>query len=187
MILQQDGQPCTGADMQQEQQYLRVIFSRSNHIFSTGIRVYDTIQNSFSKHSHGFTQFSHAGIIDGNIVVESTWSLGGVKEATLAEFKSRATHWCIVDIPVLDSQKAVAAIREQLGKPYDKTAIAGFLLRNRNFEETDAWFCIELIAYGLNKGGTHYFKPKIHNAVTPDMLFWRVPHTFVDCSGNFVY
>ena len=40
--------------------------------------------------------------------------------------------------------------KAQIGKPYDITAIAGFLAR-RNWREDDSWFCSELIMSGLER------------------------------------
>lgn len=34
-------------------------------------------------------------------------------------------------------------LRQQLGKPYDKTAIVGFIV-NRNWRDDDSWYCSEL-------------------------------------------
>lgn len=39
-------------------------------------------------------------------------------------------------------------LRDQLGKPYDVTAIAG-LAFNRDWRETDSWFCSELVTAAL--------------------------------------
>jgi hypothetical protein len=39
-------------------------------------------------------------------------------------------------------------LRQQLGKPYDKTAIVGFIV-NRNWREDDSWYCSELITAAL--------------------------------------
>ena len=39
-------------------------------------------------------------------------------------------------------------LNEQLGKPYDKTAIGAFLF-NRDWQEPDSWFCSELQAAAL--------------------------------------
>ena len=36
----------------------------------------------------------------------------------------------------------------QIGKPYDETAILGFVI-GRNWQETDSWFCSELWMQGL--------------------------------------
>lgn len=42
---------------------------------------------------------------------------------------------------------------EQLGKPYDWPGILNFVTRNRNWEDTDSWFCSELVAYAFKKAG----------------------------------
>lgn len=168
------------------QQYLRIAFSRSHLPFSYGIRLYDGIKNFKDIKEFKLPYSSHAALVDGDNVVESTFSHGGVKEDTLVNFKKRASEWCIVDIPVNDAKAAIDAIRAQIGKPYDWTAIYGFLVSNRNYQEDDAWFCIELLAYGLHMGGTCYFEPMEHSQITPDMLF-KLPHVFVESSANFAY
>ena len=61
-------------------------------------------------------------------------------------------------------------LRAQIGKPYDALAIAGFVL-DRDWRETDSWFCSELIAAGLEACG--YLPPlsAIDNHVSPrDLL-----------------
>lgn len=58
---------------------------------------------------------------------------------------------------------------KQIGKPYDKTAILAFVL-NRNWRESDAWFCSELQAAALEAAGVF---PKLYvdaNKITPVAL-----------------
>lgn len=67
-----------------------------------------------------------------------------------------------VDLPPEALDRALS----QLGKPYDRTAIAGFVLR-RDWQEPDSWFCSELFAWS--------FRPWLplfehHNRVAPDDL-----------------
>lgn len=61
-------------------------------------------------------------------------------------------------------------LRAQLGKPYDVTAIAG-LAFNRDWRESDSWFCSELVTAGLEHCG---YLPKlsaIDNHISPrDLL-----------------
>ncbi len=57
--------------------------------------------------------------------------------------------WFIVtriSIAVTDDQydAALAFLYAQIGKPYDMTAVFGFML-NRDWREDDSWFCSELI------------------------------------------
>lgn len=55
-----------------------------------------------------------------------------------------------VDIPSTPQQLDHYALwlMQQVGKPYDMTAIMAFAA-NRNWQEDDSWFCSELTARGL--------------------------------------
>jgi hypothetical protein len=41
----------------------------------------------------------------------------------------------------------------QEGKPYDWAGIFGLVLRERNWEDDDKWFCSELVAWSFKQGG----------------------------------
>ena len=41
----------------------------------------------------------------------------------------------------------------QAGKPYDWSGIFGLVLRERNWEDDDKWFCSELVAWSFKQGG----------------------------------
>ena len=155
----------------EQPQYLEVIFTRNHLPASYLIRIFD------------FGSYSHAAVIDGKMIIESAFSRGGVKEDTLENLKKRSSAWYICKYPVKDRDKAIAAIRSQIGKPYDFTALFGIMVVNRNFQEPDSWFCSELIVYGLEEGGTTYFDPAIHSLVTPKMLF-SINHVYVNDSKN---
>lgn len=51
-------------------------------------------------------------------------------------------------------------LRDQLGKPYDLTAVAGLAI-GRDWRELDSWFCSELIAAALESCG---YLPKLSAA-----------------------
>lgn len=56
---------------------------------------------------------------------------------------------------------------QQVGKPYDKTAIAAFVAR-RNWQEKDSWFCSELQAAALVECGWFEWKLATEfNHITP--------------------
>ena len=62
----------------------------------------------------------------------------------------------------------------QVGKPYDETAILAFAL-NRDWRETDAWFCSELAAAALEAAGVFPYKlAASENKITPEDLFLAV-------------
>lgn len=63
-----------------------------------------------------------------------------------------------IELAVTAGEEAAfhAFLADQLGKPYDKLAIAAFPLE-RDWRDKDAWFCSELIAAALEQCG---FFPK---------------------------
>lgn len=67
-------------------------------------------------------------------------------------------------------------LKAQVGKPYDKLAIAAFTIQ-RDWREPDSWFCSELIAAALEACG--FFPGKLStpgNEITPrDLLLLVSP------------
>ena len=49
-----------------------------------------------------------------------------------------------------------AFLKTQIGKPYDHSAILGFAL-DRDWRQSDSWFCSELVAAALEKAGYFSF------------------------------
>lgn len=111
-----------------------VIFGKSWNIFGVLIRLFT------------WSRWSHVGAItpDGKFVIEASGTLG-VVETPIEEFKRRYTQYEITQIPVRDRGFAYRFLRGEIGKPYDRLAILGIFFR-RDWQQTDAWFCSELIA-----------------------------------------
>lgn len=67
---------------------------------------------------------------------------------------ARFTRRVLATIPASDIQYGLwrKFLWDQIGKPYDKLAIFGFLV-NRNWRDEDAWFCSELQARALEVAG----------------------------------
>ncbi len=66
-----------------------------------------------------------------------------------------------------------AAARSQIGKPYDRRGIIGFVC-GRNWRDTDSWFCSELAAWAFEQGGfwdTKWVVPYMPQKVDPADLF----------------
>lgn len=143
---------------------IKLIFSNSKKPLSPIIRAVT------------WSDYSHVGIISpsGGFVLESTLSLGGVKLATLEEFKARASEWEIVEFQVNDDQAIWAAACTQIGKKYDWTALVGIPL-HRDWSEPDSWFCSELVAWAFEQGGTPLFTRKNISRVTPGHLYMIHP------------
>ena len=54
----------------------------------------------------------------------------------------------VISVPYYKERAYWDFLKAQIGKPYDKLAIAAFAF-NRDWRSPDAWFCDELVAAGL--------------------------------------
>lgn len=93
-----------------------------------------------------WSRWSHSAILDHRTgtVYDSTFIHGGCKTWDAKEFFHRHTQMELrpVDVPVEREAEALAWLNAQTGKPYDWTALVGFVLR-REWQEDDSWFCSE--------------------------------------------
>lgn len=123
-----------------------------------------------------WSEWSHVGILVGDTVIESTWSHGGVKETPLDVFLERSSDWIVKEYQCHSRQAIIDAARTQIGKPYDKTGLVGILMRDRNWQEDDSWFCSELIAWAFAAGGTPLFMLEDGYRITPQNIYmlWSV-------------
>lgn len=113
-----------------------------------------------------WSRFSHVVFVeDDTHVIDSTFTHGGVQRRPMADIYRDYTTVEVVEIPVPDEQAALAFARSQLGKPYDKTAIIGFIFRRR-WADADSWFCNELIEAIATAGGRQRFRESI-SRITP--------------------
>ena len=119
---------------------MQVIFTTQNSILSAAIRTFEG------------SEYSHCAVIlPGDRVIEATWNTG-VRERGLESMKQDAVRFLLFDIALPNEQAAIDFATAQLGKKYDKTAIFGFPFM-RDWEETDTWYCSELVAASLEQGG----------------------------------
>lgn len=70
-----------------------------------------------------------------------------------------------IDVTKRQHDKILEFAMAQLGKPYDYSAIFGFLLR-RNWQEDDSWFCSELVATSFIAAGKRLFD-ETANKISP--------------------
>ena len=141
---------------------ISVIFRSSNTLFSAAIR------------GLTWSRWSHVGILLGDQVIHAD-ALRGVVIDPLSSFLVSASRHEIVDFAVQDPDTAIKSALNELGKPYDYTAIFGFLV-HRDWQEDDSWFCSEFVAYVLNKSGTLFFRPERRGRITPEHL-WMIEPT----------
>ena len=107
----------------------------------------------------GAGDFSHVDILldDGSLLGARSDSVGGKPPGVQirpADYVKDWTHQVVIAVPCVPAQKAAALdfAFKQLGKPYDKLAIAGFIV-GRDWRSPDHWFCSELGARVGEAGG----------------------------------
>jgi hypothetical protein len=124
--------------------------------------------------SHG--RFSHVDAVmpDGRLLGSQGHAIGAVpagvqiRPANYETFAARQ----VVTLTATPEQEAAfwAFVKAQIGKPYDTTAIAGFVA-GRNWREDDSWMCSELQSAALEAAG--FFAHPLcapTNRITPDDL-----------------
>lgn len=121
-----------------------------------------------------WSKYSHAAVIDGDKVIEAVRPY--VREVPLKDVLASHPESIIIDFDCKEEKEILQAIRSQIGKPYDITALFG-LFFHRNWQEEDSWFCSELVAWALSKGGYPLFREEALHRVTPNHLWMlNIPH-----------
>ena len=105
-------------------------------------------------------------------MIDATWRFG-VATRDLRTVIDESSHYSIVDLDADNPLGVINALRSQLGKPYDISAVTGLALR-RNWQEDDAWFCSELLAWAWEKSGQPLFHQDSRHRVTPQNI-WMLP------------
>lgn len=115
------------------------------------------------------SRWSHVALIDGEHVIEAT-GRHGVRRVRLDKALHGTSHHEIVDFLHSEGREVILAARSQVGKPYDFAAIFGLWLRS-GWQETDKWFCSELVAWCLDQGGHPIFRARDLPRVTQQHLW----------------
>lgn len=140
---------------------MKVIFAYKPYsLFSLAIKLV-----TFSRWSHVAVMLSEDEVID------STF-LHGVAVNSTSKFLSNYKRHSIVDVKVKDEQAAIKFALQQVGKPYDWTALLGLVLQ-RNWQRADSWFCSELLEAILYAGGTPRVRQDYVSTITPQMS-WTI-------------
>ena len=91
------------------------------------------------------------------------------------------------------AKAAIDACRSQVGKPFDNSALWGFLNDQakeplRDWRDPESWFCSELIAWSLEKAGLFSYPLAVaKNRVTPaDVLLIINPFMSADNISEFI-
>lgn len=134
-----------------------VLFTRSRNLGSFFIRHW--------QHS----PFSHVAIVDGDRIIEATLA-HGVRITSLREAQAAASYHEIRDLPCGDACQTYMAALSQVGKKYDWRAPIGVGLRT-DWEFSDRWDCVELIAWAWAQGGRPLFRDDRHHRLKPHDLY----------------
>lgn len=112
-------------------------------------------------------------MVSGPHVIEAV-AQGGVRQVSLDYAIGRASDYRLVNLPARDPQAIIDAARSQLGRPYDWTAVVGLGL-HRDWQEDDAWFCSELVAWAAAQAGEPWFRESALRRITPQHLWMLSP------------
>ncbi|MCG8993330.1 hypothetical protein LH427_07790 [Laribacter hongkongensis] len=116
-----------------------------------------------------WSAWSHVALVDGDHVIESVMG-HGVRRGPLYGAIRRASRHALVSLPASNPALIIAAAAEQVGKPYDYTAILGLGL-HRDWQDDEAWFCSELVAWAFQQAGEPLFRAECLRRVTPQHLY----------------
>lgn len=128
---------------------MKLFFCRSNTISSWLIRLFT------------WSPWSHVAVVENDeFVIDATFKHGGVRRRALREVLAASSAFELVEIELPEESAALTFLRAQIGKPYDWTAILGFIGRS-HWEEDDAWFCNELAEAAMVAGGRRRFRESL--------------------------
>ncbi|ASL74681.1 YiiX/YebB-like N1pC/P60 family cysteine hydrolase [Ralstonia nicotianae] len=140
---------------------VQLLFTTTNGPLSWAIRVCT------------WSAWSHVALVAGDQVIESMPG-HGVRSVPLAGAIQCADRYELATMPARDPARIIEAAASQIGKPYDYEAIGGLGL-HRDWQQADAWFCSELLAWSFHQAGEPLFRADCVRRVTPQHLWMLAP------------
>lgn len=105
---------------------------------------------------------SHAMIVDGEYIIEATM-LHGVRRVLRDVALKGQEVVATVDYNAPEAHLGITYAWMQLGAKYDWKGVLGIGTDvDRNWQEDDAWYCYELVAYVLKMAGKDVFADTGH-------------------------
>lgn len=136
---------------------IEILFSRNHLPFSYAIRAI-----TWSDYSHVDLITKEAGLI-------GAMAQGGVRKYDFQKRLDKSSAAAIMTIEEADYDLAIQFAKSQIGKPYDWAGVFG-LWFHRDWEDTENWWCSELVAAALSAGGFKPFSNSAMNRITPQHL-----------------
>lgn len=117
-----------------------------------------------------WSDYCHVGFYDrkNGSVIDSRSDRKGVTEYAFEDLKKDYSRILIRSLPNVP-REALEIARSQLGKPYDWTALAGLGL-HRDWQETDKWFCSELVTWACQQTGAEVINKQSWRVTPQDVL-----------------
>lgn len=122
--------------------------------------------------------FSHVAIEVDNKLYEARFHSGVHTPKTIEDVVYT------VGLRGLDEEAMKVFLDTQVGKAYDSTAIIAFVC-SRDWEDTNEWFCSELVAMALKVGNFPNI-PKDVNLIDPGSLF-KIINNNTHTIGEIIY
>ncbi|AOE92037.1 hypothetical protein CJO93_23135 (plasmid) [Ralstonia solanacearum] len=138
----------------------------------SGVQILFTATNgplSWAIRACTWSEWSHVALVVGDHVIESMPG-HGVRRVPLAGAIQHANRYELVTLPAQDPERIIAVAASQIDRPYDYSAVLGIGL-HRDWQEDDAWFCSELIAWAFQQAGAPLFRAACMRRVTPQHLY----------------
>lgn len=143
--------------MHSHQREVTILFSRRPTVSSALLRAFL------------WSEWSHCALMIDGEVYEATAKHGVIHRSLGAFLEGTDRHHRVTVTVTAMQQLALRTLAEsQLGRPYDWAGALGIAFR-RNWEEDDAWFCSEFVAWLFQSVG----RPLVHKPgwrVTPPDL-----------------
>ncbi|MDO5940654.1 YiiX/YebB-like N1pC/P60 family cysteine hydrolase [Burkholderia cepacia] len=133
-------------------------------LFST-----DALPVSWVIRAFTWSTWSHVALVDGDHVIESMPGCG-VRRVPLADALRDTGRHELVTMPTNRQVQVLSAAASQIGRPYDYGAVLGIGL-HRDWQQDDAWFCSELIAWAFQQAGEPLYRAECMRRVTPQHLY----------------
>ena len=124
--------------------------------------------------SHG--PFSHVDAVmpDGNLLGARSDEMEGVAAGVQIRTPGYADFSAIKHVVLPTIVECEGAfydfLKTQIGKPYDHSAILGFAL-DRDWRQSDSWFCSELVAAALEQAGYFSFASPLRQTRSLRLIF----------------
>lgn len=93
---------------------------------------------------------------------------GGVIKANTKTIDLKKSEYLTINVSQIVEEKLILVLEKQLGKPYDYFGLISFPFKPK-WNNSNRWFCSELIAYALSEVG--YIKTKKFYRISPKYLY----------------